>query len=64
MIRGDRAPLNPKTTITLASDTGPVVIPVPIAAATLNFSAKTSPHNILIGYGNSPILRFENTVSN
>lgn len=55
-------PINPTVTIKLASDSDNGVIPIPIVAATLNFSAKDS-QNILIGYGSPVILQFENIVS-
>ncbi len=54
--------INPTTTISVAFDGGSVrgIVPVSIVAATLN-SCKLQ--NILIGYGSSPTLRFEEIVS-
>lgn len=54
--------MNPKVTIAVAFDSGIArgIVPIPIMAATSNFS---NPQNILIGYGSSPTLRFEDIVS-
>lgn len=54
--------MNPKVTIAVAFDSGITrgVVPIPIIAATSNFSDSK---NILIGYGSSPTLRFEDIVS-
>lgn len=49
----------PKATIAVAFDSV-AVTPIPIVAATTSFSASK---NVLIGYGSSPTIRFEDIVS-
>lgn len=56
-----KTPGYPNVTISVASDSGERGIkPIPIVAATSNFS---NSQKILIGYGGSPTLCFENIVS-
>lgn len=54
-------PLKPKTTVRVASDTGQnnsLVVPIPIVSSF--FQSHT---NLIIGYGSSHIITFENIVS-